>query len=226
MSMFCFTDCHCRTPLGHVLLQPDHSAQQCPPVGVMIADATGPINLAAVVCSSCLNISGPEHGPFILNDKVNHWLSAWTLLTVVLDIVSTKPFWKNGSLPGAQRIPVYHYDRMAPVQHVQSWNFLPPNYSTANCQWYYNKGKLLGMTATQPLSGRPREMSRVSRGVQRSPTYCRVNRNRPLRDFQISSRTVCRERHGMHFHHTSTSVKPRQMKIISEHSSRSCSDQF
>ena len=55
-----------------------------------------------------------------------------------------KHLWKNGSLSGAQWIPVWYCDRMPPVQQVQSWNFLAPKYSTVNCQWYYNKVEAIG----------------------------------------------------------------------------------
>lgn len=41
-------------------------------------------------------------------------------------------------------IPAWDSDKMPPVQHIQSWNFLGPKYSTFNCQLYYKNVKMFG----------------------------------------------------------------------------------
>ena len=78
------------------------------------------------------------------------------------------------------------------------------------------KWKLMGMTATQPLSGRPCKMTQRCQRMLR----CMVRRGRQLSaesiatdphtlfGHQISSRTVHRELHGMGFHGRAAASKP------------------
>ena len=78
------------------------------------------------------------------------------------------------------------------------------------------KWKRLGMTAAQPWSGRPRKMTEQGQWM----LLCIVHRGRQLSaesiatdlqtscGLQISSRTVCRELHGMGFHGRAAASKP------------------
>ncbi|CAI9560547.1 unnamed protein product [Staurois parvus] len=77
------------------------------------------------------------------------------------------------------------------------------------------KWRQLGTTATQPQSGRPRNMTErgqcmVKRTVRRS---CHLSAESIAKDLQTScglqiSTTVCRELHGMGFHGRAAASKP------------------
>jgi len=78
------------------------------------------------------------------------------------------------------------------------------------------KWKRLGTTATQPQSGRPRKMTErgqrmlrrtVRRGRQLSAESIATDLQTSC-GLQISSRTVCRELHGMGFHGRAAASRP------------------
>ncbi|KAL0147879.1 hypothetical protein M9458_056838, partial [Cirrhinus mrigala] len=80
--------------------------------------------------------------------------------------------------------------------------------STVSC--IIRTWKRLGMTATQPQSGRPSKLTERGQRMLRRI----VRRGRQLSaesiatDLQISSRTVCRELHGVGFHGRAAASKP------------------
>ena len=89
---------------------------------------------------------------------------------------------------------------------------MPPvktcEYSTVNCQWYYNKVEVIGMTATQLRSGSLRKM--MDKGQKMMRRIVRRGRYTPPNScgLQISSRTVHGELHGMGFHGQAAASKP------------------
>ncbi|CAI9541502.1 unnamed protein product, partial [Staurois parvus] len=87
------------------------------------------------------------------------------------------------------------------------------------------KWKQLGITATQPRSGRPRKMTEQGQHMLKH-TVCRsrqLSAESIAKDLQtscglqISTTTVCRELHGMGFHGRAAASKPYITKCNAKH---------